>query len=79
MAPSGSPSPKREAVTYIMLAMVLVVGSLVLLVLPIGFFGPVVVFGGWFFGGILAFHYFVWGKWLSRIVEQEDAKDDEPV
>lgn len=77
MAPTGSGSSPREAITYIVLAMVLVTGSIVLLVLPIGFFGPVVVFGGWLFAGILAFHYFVWGRWLTRIVEQEESRDDE--
>ncbi len=76
MVASGSSSPQREWMTYLILASVLLVGSAVLLIVPLGFFGPVMVMGGWLFAGGLAFHYFVWGKWLAEIVEQEEQRDD---
>ena len=78
MVPSGSASPQREWLTYVIVGSVLLIGSAVFLILPLGFFGPVMVMGGWLFAGGLAFHYFVWGKWLARVVEQEEQGDDAP-
>ena len=46
-------------------------GSFTLLALPTGFIGPVLVFGGMIFFGVIGFHYFVWGRWLGRILQQE--------
>jgi hypothetical protein len=45
--------------------------------LTIGYFGPVLIIGG-VMGGIITFHYVVWGWWLQpvlkRAMEEEAAR-----
>ena len=50
--------------------------AMTLLALPTGFIGPVMVFGGLLFFGVIGFHYFVWGRWLTEIVRQEVEEQD---
>jgi hypothetical protein len=50
---------------------------IVLTFLTIGYFAPVLVVGG-IMGGVIAFHYVVWGWWLQpvlkRAMEEEEAE-----
>jgi len=69
------PAPKRgwglstiAAITFLMLGMGL------MLAIP-GFIGLAVVVGGVLFFGMIAFHYFVWGRWLGEMLRRE-AEDD---
>ena len=57
--------------TVALAAILLSVGSITLLALPTGFIGPVMVFGGVIFFGVIGFHYFVWGRWLDQILRKE--------
>ena len=41
-----------------------------LIILP-GFIGFALVIGGVAFGGIMAFHYLVWGRLLTRLLQEE--------
>lgn len=43
----------------------------VLLLAPFGFIGRAFVVGGMLFVAITAFHYFVWGWWLPRVLRDE--------
>jgi hypothetical protein len=56
----------------------LMVGASLLLLLPTGFIGPVIVFGGLIFFGIIGFHYVVWGRWINRLLKEELAETDDP-
>lgn len=50
---------------------------IVLTFLTIGYFAPVLVVGG-IMGGVIAFHYVVWGWWLQpvlkRVMEEEEGQ-----
>lgn len=48
-----------------------------LLLLPTGFIGLSVVLGGGLFLGVIAFHYFVWGWWLNRMLREEALREQE--
>ena len=48
--------------------------AFILLLLPTGFIGPVLVFGGLIFFGIIGFYYVVWGRWIHRLLEEEKAR-----
>jgi hypothetical protein len=50
-------------------------GAGFLLMIPTGFIGPVIVFGGCCFGGVIALHYLVWGRWLDRLIKEEQAEE----
>ena len=53
--------------------MALIIGALLsgfLVILP-GFIGLALVIGGMMFGGIMAFHYVVWGRLMTRILHEE--------
>ena len=64
--------PRRSSSATVFLAgILLLMAAMTLLALPTGFIGPVIVFGGMVFFGVIGFHYFVWGRWLSEIVRQE--------
>jgi protein-S-isoprenylcysteine O-methyltransferase Ste14 len=79
--PSGGsepkPSTRKDWGTVIVVVLGLLMSFGVLLALPIGFFGPVIILGGGMFVGLMAFHYLVWGRWLTRIIEQERAAEND--
>jgi len=50
-------------------------GAGFLLIIPAGFIGQVIVFGGIIFFGIVGLHYLIWGRWISRILEEEQAEE----
>jgi len=68
--PTQSPRPRSWS-TVALAAILMSAGSMTLLALPTGFIGPVMVFGGMIFFGVIGFHYFVWGRWLGEILRQE--------
>lgn len=80
---SPAPAPQVPApgtqgkgwLTILAVSSALLIFASVLLALPIGFFGPVIVVGGLFFTGLVGFHYLVWGRWLTRIVQEEESGD----
>ena len=49
------------------------IASVLLLLLPTGFIGPVIVVGGFVFVIVIGVHYFLWGRWLTRLLA-EDAR-----
>jgi type VI protein secretion system component VasK len=62
------------------LAILLAGGVLFLVVvgltfLTLGYFGPVIVVAG-IMGGVVLFHYLVWGWWLEKILRQAKAEED---
>lgn len=74
------PANQRGSCLSIFLAIVLLTfagGLLFFLPLLPGLGVAVIVFGGGF-AVVLAFHYYVWGRWLTRILqeEQEPPNDD---
>jgi hypothetical protein len=48
-----------------------------LMILPTGLIGSVFVIGGVAFFGLLALHYFVWGRWLSMELHQMESRDSQ--
>lgn len=73
--PSSEPPAKRGNLLVILLAMTTGLAVYVILsFLTLNFFGPVLLVGGVLML-IVAFHYFVWGWWLGRLVRQ--AEEDE--
>jgi hypothetical protein len=44
--------------------------------LPTGAIGPVIVFGGVMFFGMIGFHYVVWGRWMMRVLREEEARKE---
>jgi hypothetical protein len=48
----------------------------VLIFLTVGFFGSILVMAGGLFG-FAALHYVVWGWWLSKLIRDEVAAEEE--
>jgi hypothetical protein len=67
------PEPPRPRSTGSAIVMLAIIGFLLsgfLIVLP-GFIGVALVVGGVLFSGLMAFHYLVWGRLLTRILQEE--------
>ena len=72
-APPQPPATKRGSCAGSLLALSLLgLAASSLLILPTGPIGPVFVLGGLAFGGLFAFHYLVWGRWLGRLMKQDE-------
>lgn len=70
----GDSSPQRSSVaTIVVMASLGLFVLVVLVVLTIVFSGGIFVLVGIFL--FAAFHYFVWGWWLSKLIRQEDETD----
>ena len=67
---SESPGKRQSCLSIFFVALFLVAALVFLSMLTMGFaaFALLIVAGIF---GIAAFHYFVWGWWLSRIIEEE--------
>jgi hypothetical protein len=65
----------RSCLTVIALFFGYLLLSAILLILPTGFIGPVFAIGGLFLVGVIGFHYVVWGRMLTRILQEKDATD----
>ncbi len=77
--PKPQESPQRASNSLLTVIMLLVIGTVcagTLLMLPTGFIGPVVVFGGVMFFGMIGFHYVVWGRWMTRVLREEARKEE---
>ncbi|MBP88275.1 MAG: hypothetical protein CMJ64_16415 [Planctomycetaceae bacterium] len=69
----AKPEPPRSRSSASAVVMLVIIGFLLssfLIILP-GFIGLVLVIGGLLFGGIMTFHYLVWGRLLTRILHEE--------
>ncbi|MBI2481568.1 MAG: hypothetical protein HYV60_23875 [Planctomycetia bacterium] len=78
--PSPPEPPQRTSNSLLTVIMVLVIGTVcagTLLMLPIGAIGPVIVFGSVMFVGMIGFHYIVWGRWMTRVLREEEARKKE--
>lgn len=78
--PKPQEPPQRASNSLLTVIMLLVIGTVcagTLLMLPTGFIGPVVVFGGVMFFGMIGFHYVVWGRWMTRVLREEALKDEQ--
>lgn len=76
---SRPPDPERNFGTWLALVFLVVAAlgllGLVSLVLP-QVRGLIFVLGG--FCGMVCLHYFTWGRWLSRMAEQQKALGEDP-
>ena len=71
-----SPPPRRGSYLSLILASLLAMAVFLgLFFLTLGAVGPIVVIAGGVFA-LAAFHYVVWGWWLSRLI-REDAEDEQ--
>ena len=71
LPPEPPPRANNSLLTVIMLFVIATVCAGVLLMLPTGGIGSVIVFGGLLFLGMIGFHYVVWGRWLTRVLREE--------
>lgn len=78
LQPPSLEPPRKSWFTIFLVTIGLMVGASLLLLLPTGFIGPVIVFGGLIFFGIIGFHYVVWGRWINRLLKEELAETDDP-
>lgn len=71
-------SPARSCLAVIAAILVYLFLSAVLFILPTGFIGPVFAIGGFFFVILLGLHYIVWGKWVAKMVaeDQDEGKEN---
>ncbi|MFO0899216.1 MAG: hypothetical protein U0836_17460 [Pirellulales bacterium] len=73
------PAAPQRPKTFLSLMLMVLLGvpaGVVLLLAAVGYLGPVIVVAGIF--GLAAFHYVVWGWWLSNSIRQSaDPKDFE--
>ncbi len=79
LKPPEPPEKPRGSWLSITLAALLGVAALIVLsFLTLGQLLPVVVIGGLIFA-VIGFHYFVWGWWLGKLIEQasEDEEDEQ--
>lgn len=64
------PEKPRGSWLSILLAGGLALGTIVVLTfLTIGYFGPVLVIGA-VMGGVVTFHYVIWGWWLQPVLKR---------
>ena len=72
--PPDSPSPRGSYFTIGLALLACCMFAAFLMILP-GFIGPVIVIGTAVFLGIFGLHYLLWGRWLGRIIEEEQAEE----
>lgn len=68
-------APQRASnslLTVIMLLVFGTVGAGTLSMIPT--IGPLLVLGGLMFVGMILFHYLVWGRWMTRVVQEEELR-----
>ena len=75
-ADDDSAPPRQGSYLSLILASLLALAVFLgLFFLTLGAVGPIVVIGGGVFA-LAAFHYVVWGWWLSRLIRQ-DVEDEQ--
>jgi hypothetical protein len=72
--PTRQRSPLTTAMTIVAVFLT-ALGSLWLMPLT-GLIGPALIFGGLLFCGLIGFHYFVWGRWMTRILQEEAVEEE---
>jgi len=73
--PPSKPDEKRGSLVAVFFTFTLLSlggGALIFLMPLIGYIGIAIVIGSVTFFGIGCFHYFVWGRWLDRILREEE-------
>lgn len=78
--PERPPEPTaddRRSWVPILLAMLVSLVILIVMFFLTGGFIVVVLFMAGLIAAVAGFHYFVWGWWLSRIIEREEHDDSE--
>ena len=75
LPPRAPIEPRRSRFTLYLAFIICMMGAGFLLMIPTGFIGPVIVFGGCSFFGVIALHYLVWGRWLDRLIKEEQAEE----
>ena len=68
----------RSCLTVVAIFLVYLLLSAILLILPTGFIGPVFAMGGLLLVGVIGFHYLLWGRWMSRMLQEKEDSDDHP-
>ena len=72
--PDPPTNPDRRRGSWLSVMFTITACSMVfflLAVLPLGRIGVAVILGSIFFIVIVAFHYFAWGWWVTKVVERE--------
>lgn len=73
--PPPEAKPRRSNWITILLAFIMAIGGLVsLMIMPLVGYAPVIILAVF---GFIALHYFTWGWWLSNMVREEEASEDE--
>ena len=70
-------SGSRSCLTVAALFVVYLVLSGILIILPTGFIGPVFAVGGLLLVGVIGLHYLLWGRWVSRMLQEKDNSDSQ--
>lgn len=66
---------RRSNWLVVIAALVMSVGGLVsMMVLPLFNFFPVIVIAVF---GFIAFHHFVWGRWLTKVMREEETGESD--
>jgi hypothetical protein len=72
--PAHGEKARRSNWLVVIVALVMAVGGLAsMMLLPLLNFFPVIVLAVF---GFIAFHHFVWGRWLTKIVREEEGQDE---
>jgi hypothetical protein len=71
--PGRGEKPRGNNWLVIIVALAMAVGGLVsMMLLPLLNFFPVIVIAVF---GFIAFHHFVWGRWLTKVIRQEEEEE----
>ena len=76
--PPLAPDRKRGnwgSIAFVIMTITLFVTFLVFA--PLGRIGVAILVGGFIFPVIIALHYFIWGRWLRRVLEESAEEDSE--
>jgi len=74
--PPPPPEPVRSRLSILLALVLFVIVVALLTVLTLGYFGLVLFTAAILFGLVL-FHYFFWGRWLGRILREEEERDSD--
>lgn len=53
------------------------ISASLLLTLPLGVFGPVIIGGAGLFMLMMLAHYYIWGRWIAQVVRADQEANDE--
>lgn len=72
---SAKAAPQRSRLTLYFTLSVCFLAVTFLLVIPSGLIGLAFILGGALFFGVICLHYVVWGRWMDRILRDEQREE----